>query len=229
MTGPAVLTVRRHWPRPATEMLEAFAGAPTGHVVSALGGGGAIDFRLRPLWESPPFIGPALPVGTTARDVLATYAALKFARPGDVLMIATGGFTEAAVMGEIMAGTMLNAGVVAVVTDGVVRDLDGIASTRLPVYARGLSPNSPLKHGPGTVGLPISLGGLVVNAGDVVIGDRDGVVVVPLDRVQETIAELANVREREAALDARVKAGVTVPDWVAAALDGDGVRFVDQE
>ena len=227
MTGPAILTVRRTWSRPAASLLDAFAAAPTGFVANALGGSGAIDFRIRPLWDSPHFVGAALPVDTTARDVLATYAALKFARPGDVLVTATGGFTEAAMMGDVMAGTMLNAGIVAVVTDGVVRDLDGIASTGLPVYAQGLSPNSPWKHGPGTVGLAISLGGTVVNAGDIIVGDRDGVVVVPLDRAPEVVAELARVREREAALDDRVRAGVTVPDWVAAALEGDGIRFVE--
>lgn len=227
MSSPAVLTIRKNWPRLEAKALEAFRGASTGFVANALGGAGAIDFRIRRLWDSPPFVGTALTVATTPRDVLAPYAALKFGRPGDVLLISTGGFTGAAVMGDIMAGTMRNAGIIAVVTDGVVRDLDGIARSRLPVYAQGLSPNSPFKHGPGTVGLPISLGGSLVNAGDLVVGDRDGVVIVPSDRVPEVIARLAEVRAREADLDARVTAGVSVPDWVAAALDSDIVRFVD--
>lgn len=227
MAEPAVLTIRKSWRRPETTALEAFRGALTGFVANALGGAGAIDFRIRPIWDSPPFVGAALPVATTARDVVATYAALKFAQPGDVLLVATSGFTEAAMMGDVMAGTMRNAGIVAVVTDGVVRDLDGIAESGLPVYARGLSPNSPFKHGPGTVGLPISLGGSVVNAGDIVVGDRDGVVIVPMDRVSEVISKLAEVRKREADLDARVKSGVSVPDWVAAVLESKSVRFVD--
>ena len=85
-----------------------------------------------------------------------------------------------------------NQGVCALVTDGMVRDIDGLNAVGIPVFARGLSPNSPFKDGPGTIGLPISLGGVTVNAGDVVLGDQDGVVVVAREALESVLAALAD-------------------------------------
>ena len=111
-------------------------------------------------------------------------------------------------------------------TDGLVRDVQGIAEVGIPVYARGLTPNSPFKHGPGTIGLPIAIGGQAVEAGDLVVGDGDGVVIVPRWRIAEAAAELAAIREKESGMDALVKSGATSPSWLAAP-DGDGVRYVE--
>ena len=92
----------------------------------------------------------------------------EYAKPGDVLIVATNAYEEASVAGDVMLGMAKNKGVCALVTDGMVRDVDGLNAVGIPVFARGLSPNSPFKDGPGTIGLPISLGGVTVNAGDVV-------------------------------------------------------------
>src|SRR3712207_2128830 len=193
MAEPHALTVRKTWPRPDAARLDAFRGMATGFVVDALGREGAIDHRIGPVWDGPRFVGAALPVATTARDNLAPYAALRFSKPGDVMMIATGDFETASVTGDIMIGMMRNAGIVAAVTDGLARDVEGIVEVGIPVYARGLSPNSPFKHGPGQIGLPVTIGGVVVEAGDIVLGDRNGGVVVPARRIEETIAALAEI------------------------------------
>jgi len=143
------------------------------------------------------------------------------------MLIATGAYEGAAVIGDVVVGMMRNAGIVAAVTDGLVRDVQGIAEVGLPVYARGLTPNSPFKHGPGTVGLPIAIGGQAVEAGDLVVGDGDGVVIVPRWRIAEAATELAAIREKERGMDALVKSGATAPSWLAARLTGDGVRYVE--
>ena len=80
--------------------------------------------------------------------------------------------------GDVMLGMARNAGIVALVTDGMVRDIDGLDGVGIPVFARGLTPNSPFKDGPGEIGLPIAIGGVIVEAGDLIVGDQDGVVVV---------------------------------------------------
>ena len=227
MAEPVPLTIRRDWPRPDAKTLAAFKDAPTGFVVDAIGRAGALDHRIRPVWKGPHFVGSALPVWTTARDNLAPYAAISFAKPGDVMLIATGAYEGAAVIGDVVVGMMRNAGIVAAVTDGLVRDVQGIAEVGLPVYARGLTPNSPFKHGPGTVGLPIAIGGQAVEAGDLVVGDGDGVVIVPRWRIAEAAAELAAIRDKESGMDALVKSGATSPSWLAARLTGDGVRYVE--
>jgi 4-hydroxy-4-methyl-2-oxoglutarate aldolase len=227
MAEPVPLTIRRDWPRPDAKTLAAFKDAPTGFVVDAIGRAGALDHRIRPVWKGPHFVGSALPVWTTARDNLAPYAAITFAKPGDVMLIATGAYEGAAVIGDVVVGMMRNAGIAAAVTDGLVRDVQGIAEVGIPVYARGLTPNSPFKHGPGTIGLPIAIGGQAVEAGDLVVGDGDGVVIVPRWRIAEAAAELAAIRDKESGMDALVKSGATSPSWLAARLTGDGVRYVE--
>lgn len=227
MAEPNPLTIRRDWPRLDKKMLQALKDVPTGFVVDAVGRTGALDYRIQPVWPGPKFVGSALPVWTTARDNLAPYAAIKFAKPGDVMVIAADEFDTASVVGDVIIGMMKNAGIVAVVTDGLVRDVPGIIEVGIPVYSRGVTPNSPFKHGPGTIGLPIAIGGRHVEAGDLVVGDGDGVVVVPRSRVNELVTELPAIREKEAQMEQLVKSGATSPAWLEARLS-EGVRYVDE-
>lgn len=226
MTTSAAVTIRRDFPRPSEDTLERLRGVPTGWVVDARGRRGAIDHRIRPLFDAGQFVGTALTVTTVARDNLVPYAAIREARPGDVLMIATGEYERAAVIGDLLVGMARNSGIAAIVTDGLARDIDGIKDVGIPVYARGLTPNSPEKHGPGDIGLPISLGGEPVVAGDVVVGDRDGVVVVPLASLDEVLDALKDVEAKERAMEAAVRDGLRHPDWLDQALADKGVRIV---
>jgi 4-hydroxy-4-methyl-2-oxoglutarate aldolase len=95
------------------------------------------------------------------------------------------------------------------------------------MYCRGISPNSPARNGPGTVGLPITLGGISVSSGDIVVGDRDGIVIVPQQNLNRVIDELKEVRQIESAMEAKVKCGLTVSDGIMELLNSDKVRNVD--
>lgn len=225
MAEPVPLTIRKSWTRPAPAAIDALRGVPTGFVADALGRSGALDHRITPVWDGPAFVGSALPVGSTARDNLAPYAALTVAQPGDVMLIATGEYDRTSVIGDLVIGMMRNNGIVACVTDGLVRDVAGIREVGIPVYARGVSPNSPFKHGPGTIGLPIAIGGVPVKAGDVVLGDSDGVVVVPAERLDEAVRELAAIKVKEAEMDASVRGGARKPAWLDAVMAA--ARYVD--
>lgn len=227
MAEPPAIVIRRTWPRPDRADREAFRDIPSGFVVDALGRHGALDHRIRALWEGGPFIGSALPVWTTPRDNLAPYAALKVAQPGDVVLVSTGNAEGYSVLGDLIIGMMRNAGIVAVITDGLVRDVAGIRDVGIPVYAKGISPNSPFKNGPGGVGVPITIGGVVVSPGDLVVGDADGVVIVPNHRIGEAISELAAVRKKEAEMDAAVRNGLVIPEWLDTALTNKPVRWID--
>lgn len=226
MAEPPALTIRRDWPRPDADMLARWRGTPSGFAVDALGRAGALAHDIRPVWEGGPFVGSALTVWTTPRDNLAPYAALSVARPGDVMLIATGEATGFSVVGDLIIGMMRNSGIAAVVTDGLVRDVPGIREVGIPCYARGVSPNSPFKNGPGGVGVPITLGGVVVEPGDIVVGDGDGVVIVPRARIDEALAELQVVRKKEAAMDAAVRGGMKMPDWLQGALASKPVKWL---
>jgi 4-hydroxy-4-methyl-2-oxoglutarate aldolase len=227
MANPPALTVRRGFPRPPDRLVKILAEAPTGWIVDANGRRGAIDHRVRPLTRAVRFCGVALTVESRARDNLAPYAAIQFAQPGDVMMIATGDYEAASVVGDILLGMARNQGVAAMVTDGVVRDIDGLNTVGIPVFARGLSPNSPQKDGPGTIGLPIVLGGMAVNAGDVVIGDQDGVVVVARESLETVVAALDDVRAKEKKMDALVASGGRLPPGMEELIAQKGMRFVD--
>jgi 4-hydroxy-4-methyl-2-oxoglutarate aldolase len=192
--------------RPLPAIVERFRGVPTSNVVDAMGGVGALDWRIRPI-VGKSLLGVALTCDCGASDNLALVAAVAQAQSGDVIVAAVGGSTAAAVTGDLLIGVARNRGVVGFVTDGLVRDLDGLEALSMPIYALGLSPLSPGRRGPGAVGLPIVCGGRAVASGDVIVGDRDGVVVVPRDRIAETLERLDAVTAAEAKMLARVRAG----------------------
>lgn len=224
---PPKLTIRKPGPRPDAALLAAFQGVPTGFVTDAMAGRGALSPAIKPL--SPASIaGVALTAGNGAGDIMATLAALAYVAPGDVLVVATEAHMACAAIGDRVCGMAKNGGAVALVTDGCARDQDGIDAVGLPVWCAGITPNSPYTTGPGTVGLPVQIGGMQVDTGDVIVADRDGVVVVPKDRIAETADRLAAVRALEESLDAEVAAGLAVTDGVKNWLtDGTTVRFVD--
>jgi 4-hydroxy-4-methyl-2-oxoglutarate aldolase len=193
--------------RPSTDVIERFRGAPTSFIVDAMNGAGALDWRIKRL-VGRSLVGVALTCDCGPLDNLAFMAALAECRPGDVLVVATGGYVGAAVTGDLLIGVARNRGAAGFVTDGLVRDLDDLETVGLPIFAIGVTPNSPQRRGPGSVGLPIVCGGVTVASGDVVVGDRDGVVVVPRARISATLESLEHVKAAEAATLQRVRGGL---------------------
>jgi 4-hydroxy-4-methyl-2-oxoglutarate aldolase len=221
------LTIKRKFTRTASKLVKKFMNLPTGNICDAQGRVGALDYRIKPVGERTQFCGTALTVDTGPRDNLAAWAALEIARPGDIIVITTGGHLASSVAGDLYVGMAKNAGVAGIVTDGVVRDLPGINAVGIPVFARGICPNSPWKNGPGRVGLPIVIGGVTVNAGDIVVGDQDGVVVVARPTAAAVADGLTAVLAKEKKMEAAVKAGLTVPDWLKEAYAAKGVVYLD--
>lgn len=212
---PPLIQLRRRVPRPTAAQLDALRGTPTGFIVDALHGRAALAAEVKPVVaEQAGFCGVALPCHAGPADNLAVFAALSLVQPSDVIVAATDGYRETAIVGDLVLGMARNLGAVAFVTDGCVRDIGGIREVGLPCFATGVTPNSPVKNGPGTVNLPIVLAGASVAPGDVVIGDPDGVVVIPFAMIHAVIARLEKVRAAEAAMVARVAAGLGVPEWV---------------
>jgi 4-hydroxy-4-methyl-2-oxoglutarate aldolase len=227
IVDPPLLTIRAGFSRPAKEIVAGFAGVPVGNIVDAMGGGGALDFRIKPLdSSSSSLVGVALTCDCGPADNLALFGALSVARPGDILVAATGSYAGAAVAGDLLLGMARNRGVAGLVTDGMVRDIVGLLGVGLPIYCAGVSANSPARNGPGTVGQPVNLSGSQIESGDILVGDRDGIVVVPRDRAQGVLAALHDVRAAESALEAKVKDGLEIPDFVRAILASDRVRHI---
>lgn len=223
---PPLLTIKRDFARPAPDVVTAFAGVPTGYAIDAMGGRGALDYRIKPLAPATSvLVGVAMTCHCGPADNLALFGALAAAKPGDILVAATDGFTATSVTGDLLLGMAKNRGILGLVTDGLVRDLAGILGVGLPVYCAGITPNSPVRNGPGTVGFPVVLGSVAVESGDIILGDNDGIVVVPRNQADIVLKRLTEVRAAEAALEAKVKAGLEVPDFIQAILASD--RVVD--
>ena len=224
---PPLLTIRREFERADRATLERLAGVQTGPLSDALGGGGALDPAVKPLDPArSAFVGSALPCETGPADNLALMAAVAVAKPGDVIMAAADGFLGAAVLGDNVLMMARNAGVAAIVVDGAVRDVAGILPVGVPVFARGVTPASCARSGPGRVGLPAVVGGVAVDAGDVVLGDADGVVVVPRSALPGVLARLDEVLTAERALQSRIADGITQLDLVERLLASNRVRYV---
>ena len=225
---PPLLTLKKSFKRPAIDKLAALNGASTGMLVDCLGGRGALCQTVKPVNSAATrFTGVALTCDAGPADNLAVFGALYLAQPGDVIVIATDAFMATAVIGDLVVGMAKNKGVSAMVTDGCVRDVEGTIATGLPCFASGVTPNSPARNGPGSAGLPITIGGVAVNSGDVLVGDTDGVVVVPIDLLDDVLARLEDVKRAEAALDARVAAGLTMTEFASAVIEGDRVKWLD--
>jgi 4-hydroxy-4-methyl-2-oxoglutarate aldolase len=224
---PALIRVFRNIARPAGELVAPFVGAPTGNVCDAMDRFGAVDYQIKPIDPDSRMCGVALTIRTRPGDNLAIYQALELARAGDVLVIQTYDHTVGSTVGDLVVNNAKRRGLAGIVCDGLVRDASGIRATGLPVFARGLSPSSPFKDGGAEIGGAISCGGVAVHSGDVVVGDEDGVVVVPQSDLAAVAERLQAVFEKEAKMLAAIEAGQLTNDAMIKRLAEVGVEFIE--
>jgi len=197
MPGKPGFRIHAPWRRPEPSLLDAFGAASAAQIADCMSRLGAMDSGMRPVWPAPRVIGAALSVWCHSGDNLMLHKALSLALPGDIVVMNTQGNTVNAGFGELLATSAVKAGVRAVIVDGVVRDAEALERLALPVYSRGLSPNGCNKDGAGEVGAVIACGGVAVRPGDVVIADRDGITVVPLDDAADVACLAAGQIQRE--------------------------------
>lgn len=163
--------------------------------------------------------GPALTVRVPAGDNLLAQHAIDLARPGDVIVIAGAAGAQRALVGEVMGRWAHARGVAGFVVDGAVRDLDYLRQGPLPVYSRSVSPRGPTRTGGGEIYGEIEVGGAMVRAGDLVVGDLDGVVCVPQAQVQSAIDACLQVVAREQETFEAIRSGTLSRGWIKQALD----------
>ena len=204
--------------RATDELMARFRGVGTGPVCDALGRFAAMDYPIKPLDPAMQLVGSALTVWTRPCDNIAVYRALEMAQPHDALVIATNGYTTNSVWGELTTLVAHARDLAGVVTDGVVRDSREIIGIGLPIFARGLTPNSPFKNGPAQINVPITCGGIAVKPGDIIVGDADGVVVVPLEKAEPVLEQVAAIRTKEAGIRAEIEDGAPIPSAMARRL-----------
>lgn len=185
---------------------------------------GALHGRIQPLAPSMRFAGTAITVEVRPGDNLMIHAAMAIAKPGDVIVVDGKGDLSSALMGEIMSQQCVALGVAAVVIDGAVRDSEAIRELGFPMFAAGLNPNGPTKAIAGRLNHPISIGGVTVHPGDLVVGDADGVTVVERTKAAVLLPLAAEKVKAETARIAGIRDRVALrPAWLDGALRAAGV------
>ncbi|MEH0885332.1 RraA family protein [Enterobacter sp. UNJFSC 003] len=184
---------------------------------------GTLHGRVKPLAPHMAVAGPAITVEVRPGDNLAIHAAMAIARPGDVLVIDGKGDLSCALLGEIMATQAQASGIAGIIIDGAVRDAETLSKQNFPVFSAGLNPCGPTKFIPGRVNHAISVAGAAVQAGDLVVGDIDGVVVIPRDEVSAIIALAKDKLAFESTRLAAIHDGDLRPHWLENALRQAGM------
>lgn len=228
---PAILTIKNRRARPTDEQISAFQSIPACVVSDALMGTGGLSATINHIDGGrvlpPTAAGPALTVDCGPADILAVMASLKFVQAGDLVIASFAEYKGCAVLGDRLIGMLKNNKAAGFVTDGPMRDFYGIVECGLPVWCTGLTPASPFSNGPGSVGFPIHIGGQRVETGDMIVADRDGVVVVPFARLDEIIERAAHIQNLEQAFDEKVAQGLKVSPKMEKLLASDKVQYID--
>ncbi len=195
-----------------------FLDVPVANVsdcMSRMTAGGA---RLRPMHGGGRMAGPALTVKTRPGDNLMVHKALQLAVPGDVIVVDAGGDLTNAIIGEIMVGDAVLRQLGGIVINGAIRDAGALRAGDFPVFAAGVTHRGPYKDGPGEINVPIAIDGMVIEPGDLVIGDDDGLLCVPYAEAANLLAAAQAKQEVEARMVAGIADGSYDRSWVDATL-----------
>lgn len=203
------MKIVREVERPDAELIEAFRNVSAADAHEAMGKSNAMAPEIGPVTGSTALCGPACTVRIPPGDNLMVHVGSQLAEPGDVLVIAAE-TTRAVTWGELLAVNAIERGIAGVVSAGNVRDVDVLSELDFPVFAAAVSQSGAVKRTPGSVNVPVAVGGVTVDPGDVVIGDGDGVTVVPKDDAEAVLDEVAEIEEREARVRERISAGETL-------------------
>lgn len=215
MHGFAIFPGRRG---PDPQLVAAFRNLPVANVSDCMARMVAGGCDLRPMHRPAYLAGPALTVRTRPGDNLMVHRALEMAQPGEVVVVDAGGDLTNAIIGELMIAFARSRGIAGIVIDGAVRDIAAIAADTFPVYARGVTHRGPYKDGPGTINGLISVGGMPIQPGDLILGDQDGLVAVPADHAVAILAAAQKKREAEEAQMAAILAGTSDRGWIVRRL-----------
>lgn len=209
-------------PRLDDSLVERFRRMATPNLADAMGRFNFMDPGILSR-TALPLCGLAVTVNARPADNLMVHKALQVASPGDVIVVNTCGNTTSAVFGELMCNTAVAAKLGGIVVDGAIRDVDGLTALAFPAFSRSVSAGGCDKDGPGEINVPISCGGVVVSPGDIVVGDHDGVVVVPRADAAEVLSLVQALVERETKRVAEIRSGVLFRAEIDESLRKKGV------
>ena len=209
--------------RVSFDVVQQAAGFQAAILADVAGRRGTMHARVAPVHERMQLAGPAFTVEVRPGDNLMIHAAIALAQPGDILVIDGKGDQTAALMGTLMLSACKQRGLGGVVVDGAIRDKLELLELGFPVFSAGFNPAGPTKFVPGRINHTISCGGTMVNPGDLVVGDADGVVVIERAKAPAMMALAVKKVADEAARIEAIARGDTASQWLPAALRAAGV------
>ncbi len=226
MANPG-LRVKKNILRPDRSLVESFSTIPVANIGDSMNRVNCMNARIRPM-NAAPLIGCALTVKVRTGDNLLMHKAIDLAQPGDIVVVDAQGEQSYAITGELMISWMRRRGVSGLVVDGCIRDLDYVRSlVDFPVFAIGVTPNGPLKEGGGEVNFPIMCGGLVINPGDILVGDADGIVVINPADAPVVLEKSQAKNDAEVQEKAAIENLTWNREWVDETLTRKGCEFID--
>lgn len=210
---------------PFNSGINALRGMPTS-IISDMLGRILVANGILPINHSSVSVcGNAFTIQLHRADNLMLHKALQMVQAGDVMVIDVGGDTSCAVIGEIMMTIAKTRGVLGIVVDGAVRDSDAFDQQGIPCWAKGVNLRGPLKEGPGSINIPITIGGMIVNPGDIILGDNDGVIAVPPSQALEAARLGQEKAKQEEEILKTIHAGKYSAPWVDELLTKIGVKL----
>ncbi|VFR27777.1 Demethylmenaquinone methyltransferase [plant metagenome] len=213
----------RDFERVSPEVVKQAAGFQAAILADVAGRRGTLHARVAPVQERMALAGPAFTVEVRPGDNLMIHAAIALAKPGDIIIVDGKGDQTAALMGTLMLSACKKLGLGGVVIDGAIRDRLEILDLGFPVFSAGFNPAGPTKFVPGRINHPVSVGGVAVQPGDLIVGDADGVVVVERAKAPAMMALAQKKVADEAARLEAIARGDTASTWLPAALRAAGV------
>ena len=214
--------------RPDKALVEKFRNVAVANLDDCMNRISAVHEDIRPVNKGK-LLGPAFTVKVPSGDNLMFHAAMDLAKPGDVIVIDSGGDTRRTIFGELMVTYCRKRGIAGIVVDGSLRDVDAMSQlTDFPIYARGITPDGPYKNGPGEINTPIVCGGRLVNPGFIVIGDEDGVIFINPSDAPELLEKVNKLHENEIRIINTIeKDGTYIRPWVNEKLEGLEVERIN--
>jgi len=221
--------IRRDFERVSVDVIQAARKFQASILADVAGRRGTLGGRIQPLSKAMKVAGPAFTVEVRPGDNLMIHAALALAKPGDVIVVDGKGDLSCALTGALMAAHAQKAGIAGFVIDAAVRDTEDCAKGSFPIFAAGSNPNGPLKNSSGRINWPISVAGTTVNPGDLVVGDADGVVILPRDIAAGIVRGAQAKVDSEYERMKQIARNELVQPWVAEGLRAVGALGKDEK
>jgi RraA family protein len=213
---------------PPKDLIEAYKILPASNVADCMGRISAMSSAIRLI--NKPFansmVGAALTVKVRPGDNLMLHKALDMAAEGDVIVVSNGGDRSQSLMGEIMASYAVWKKVAGIVLDGPIRDIAALRNVGIPIYATGSTPGGPFRRGPGEINVPVACGNIHVDPGDIILGDCDGVIVIPRTDAAGLLDKALKWSVNDQAKSTAAKDGTADRSWVDKVLADAGCEII---